>query len=218
MNSANYISTNEFAQMNPELDLSAYTDPTISGMIKTASGTMDGYLQYSLGVEDISSEKNEGMISSDGGLVIYTRKFPIVSVSAIQLKIGTVHLDLNLTDGNGNARYDIPYRARSLTYPYQEIALTGTFSIRNFFQLRGRPFFTVINYRAGFETIPQELKDACSLMTKDIFIRQANPQDLSSVTQGAISQSFRARDLESGDSTWMKQAKQIMASYRKFTG
>lgn len=216
MNSANYISNAEFADMNPELDLSNYSPLTISGMIQRASAQMDNYLEYSLGIEEISSEKSEAIITREGNLMVFTRKFPVVSVSAISLKLGTVSLDLTLTDGSGNARYDIPYRARSVTYPYQEISMTGTFSVRNFMQIRGREIFSVISYRAGFETIPSDLKDACSLITRDIFIRQANPQDLSSATQGATSQAFRAKD-EVGDSSWVKQAKEIMKSYRRLT-
>lgn len=215
MQSANYITVTEFKDMNPEVDFTQYSDATISGMISRASSQMDNFLQYSLVVEDVVGEKNETIVTSQGNLQVYPRKFPIISVSAIQIKLGTVHLDLNLTDGAGNPRYDIPFRARSVTYPYQEISVTGVMSIRNFYQLRSVETFTVINYRAGYETIPPDLKDACNLMTKDIFIRQANPMDVKALTQGAISMTFRDADDET---RWVKNAKSIMQSYRKFTG
>ena len=220
MTSVPYISVTEFKQYNPEIDFSNYTDPTISGMIQRASAQIDNFLQYSLTIEDVTNETNEAMVSSNGNLVIYTRKFPVQSVASISLKLGTVHLDLNLTDGSGNPRYDIPSRGRSITYPYQEISMTGVFSIRNFLQLRDREIFSKIAYRAGYETIPDDIKDACNLWTKDIFIRQANPMDIRSVNQGGIAMSFRDRggDLDNGDSTWIKQAKSILQSYRKYIG
>ena len=57
----NYITTTEFANYNPELDLSNYTDATISGMITRASAYMDNYLQYSLVTEAITGEKTEAV-------------------------------------------------------------------------------------------------------------------------------------------------------------
>lgn len=220
MNSASYITVTEFQQMNPEIDFTNYNDTTISGMISRASSQMDNFLQYSLSVEDIAGEKNEAVITTNGNLQIFPRKFPVVDVTAIQLKLGTVHLNLNLFAGDGSPRFDIPYRARSILYPYQEISVTGVLSIRNFYQLRGLEIFTVLDYRAGFDTIPGELKDACNLITKDIFIRQANPMDLAGTTQGAISMTFKNRGGNAGDedSKWVQDAKQIMESYRKYTG
>jgi len=215
MQEANYISITEFQQMNPELDFTGYDNTTISGMITRASRFMDNYLQYSLTIENVQNEKTEASISADGNLIVFTRKFPIVEVTAIALKLGTVQLDLNLTDGNGNARYEIPSRARSILYPYQEISMTGTFSIRNFYQLREREIYTMTSYRAGYETIPDDLKDACSLLAKDVFIRQSNPMDLKSVSQGAVAMSWNDRS-ETGDTVWKKQAKDILNSYRKY--
>jgi hypothetical protein len=213
---SNYINVSEFAQYNSELDLSLYTAITISGMISRASAEMDNFLNYSLGVEEIVAEKSEAMVSNNGNLVIYTRKVPIISVSSIKLKLGTVSLNLNLTDGNGNPRYDIPARARSVTYPYQEISMTGVFSVRNFYQLRGVELFSQIDYRAGFETIPDDLKDACNLWAKDIFMRSTNPMDLRGISQGAITMYFRDKD-DSGDGAYMRQAKNILQSYKKVT-
>ena len=218
MNVANYITVTEFQTMNPEIDFTNYTDTTISGMISRASQSMDNFLQYSLGIESVVGEKTEAMVSNQGNLVIYTRKFPIVEVSAIKLKLGTVHLDLTLTDGSGNPRYDIPSRGRSVTYPYQEISMTGVFSVRTFYQLRGVEVFSVIDYVAGYSDIPNDIKEACNLWTKDVFMRQANPMDIKEAYQGAIRVQYRDRDNDSGDGTYMKQAKSILQSYRKFTG
>lgn len=212
MNSAPYISVTDFQNMNPEMDFSQYTPTTISGMIVRASAWVDNYLQYSLSIEDIVEEKSEAAIDSEGNLRIFTQKMPVQSVSSLKLKLGTSVLDFSLTDGAGQPKYEIPTRGTYVLYPQQEIALTGNFSIRNFTYLRGRTIFSVISYRAGYETIPQAIRDAVNLKTKDIFIRQANPLDVKSVQQGAISYDFRDRD-ETGESDMEKDAKRLLEEY-----
>lgn len=214
MNTANYITVTEFQDFNPELDFTNYTNATISGMISRASQEVDDYLEYSLGVEEISNEKSECVISNNGNLMIYTKKMPIISVSSISLKLGTTSLNLSLTDSSGNDRYDIPTRARYILYPYQELAITGAFSIRNFYQLRNAEIFTKVSYRAGYTTIPHSIKDAVNLWTKEIFTRQSNPMDIKSSSQGAVNVSFRDKD-ERGDGSFIKQAKTILQDYKK---
>jgi hypothetical protein len=216
MSNANYITVTEFKSFNPELDFSQYTDTTISGMIQRASGNVDNYLQYSLDQEDIVDEQNEAMISSNGNLMLYTRKVPVTSVSKVNITLGTVNFNLTLTDGAGNPRYNIPSRGNYVIFPYQEIALAGTFTIRNFFQLRGLQIFTKISYHAGYSTIPYTIKDAVNLWTKDIFIRQSNPMDLAQMSQGQMNMRFR--DLsDEGDSSLVMKAKNLLNSYRKVT-
>lgn len=213
----NYITNAEFQALNPNLDLSAFPVATISGMITAASAEIDNYLQYSLWAEQILNETNEAMVSSNGNLIIYTRKFPVVAVSAISLKLGTVHLDLTMLDGKGNPRYDIPSRAKSILYPFQEISMTGVFSIRNFYQLRDREIYARVSYTAGYSTIPNEIKLACSLLTRDMIVREMmNPALASSANQGGISTSWSVMSDGSGDSQLMDQAKQLLQSYRKF--
>lgn len=212
MNAANYITVTEFQNMNPEVDFSNYNDTTISGMIKSASAGMDNFLNYSLGIETITDEKNEAIVDSEGNLRVFVRKMPVQSVSALQLKLGTVSLDLQLTTG-GTDRYEIPTRGSYVLYPFQEVALTGTFSVRNFYQMRGRTIYTKMTYVAGYATIPQDIKDACNLWTKDIFIRQANPMDIKGTNQGAIGMSFK----DDKESKWLTQAKEILFKYQGVT-
>lgn len=216
MNKANYITVTEFKEYNPELDFTNYSDATLSGVITRASQTVDNFLQYSLSIESISNEKNEATVSSNGNLIIYSRKLPIISVSAVTIKLGTVNLNLTLTDGAGNQNYDIPSRGSYVIFPYQQMQITGTFSIRNFYQMRGLQLFSVMSYVAGYDTIPADIKDAVNLFAKDIFIRQANPMDLSSTTQGAISMGFRGKN-DYGESSLIKQGKSILQSYRRVT-
>lgn len=215
----NYITVTEFKNMNPEIDFTNYPDSTISGMISRGSAAVDGFLHMSLQLEDISGEKNEVIINSRGNLIVYTRKNPIVSISSLQLKLGTVTFNLNLYDGNGAERFEIPSRANYILYPYQEIAFSGAFSVRNFYQMRNVNLMSVCSYRAGYETIPSDIKDAVNLWTKDIFIRQANPMDLSSANQGAVSMTYKNRaGSEYGeDSKWVRDAKALLAPYIRVT-
>lgn len=213
----NYITNAEFQALNPNLDLSAFPAITISGLITAASAEIDNYLQYSLWAEQVLNETNEAVVSSNGNLLIYTHKFPIVAVSAISLKLGTVHLDLTMLDSHGTPRYDIPSRARSIMYPFQEISMTGVFSIRNFYQLRDREIYAKVSYTAGYSIIPNEIKLACSLLTRDMIVREmANPSLASSASQGGISMSWSMTQDGSGDSQLMDQAKNLLQSYRKF--
>lgn len=215
MNAVNYISTAEFQSFNPDLDFSQLSDPTISGMIQRASAVADSYIEYSMGIEDIVAEDNEAVVNSRGNMVIFTRKVPIVSVSSIQLRLGTVSMDLSLTDGAGNNRWSMPSRASYIVYPFQEISLTGTLSVRNFYDLRQNDFFVRISYRAGYETIPADFKDAVNLIAREIMQRQSNPAGASSITQGAISLSFD-RDSDKIPAT-LRQARDLLDHYRKVT-
>lgn len=212
----NYITVTEFTGWNPELDFSNYSDATISGMIQRASSRADNYVEYKLERESVSAELREGIVDSDGSLVIYTKKVPIISVSAIQLRLGAVTSNISLVDGNGNPRYNLPTSAERLVIPYQNIAYTGTFMMYDFYRLRNFQFFTATDYVAGYtaDTMPNDLKDAINLLTKDIFVRQANPMDLQSMSQGAISMSFKNN--EGGKSDSVLDAERILNKYKNY--
>ena len=211
----NYITTTEFANFNPETDMSGYTDATLSGMIARASAYVDNYLNYSLGIGQVQNEIAEAVVSSDGALVIYVSKYPVQSVQTINLLIGSYTVGLTLTDGLGVSRVQLPFRGRSIVYPYQELAWTGTMSIRNFFDIRNRDVYTQTSYTAGYATIPNDLKDAVNLLTKEIFMRQANPQNLSYMTQGAIRVQFKDILRDDGKSLNVIQADNILNAYKR---
>jgi len=202
----NYISVDEFKNWNPEMDFSAYGNVTISGMISRASKWVDGYLGYDLQIEDITDEKAETIISPDGDILIFPRKFPIHSVSKLEIFLGTYSTELSLQDSNGNNKYVIPSNQRYILYPYYAINIEG--------KMRLRKYFTKISYRAGYETIPDDIKDAVNLITKDIFNRQTNPMLLSSTSQGGITMSFRGGE----ESDYIKQAKVILDRYKRRIG
>lgn len=215
MEKANYISTTEFQDWNPETDFTNFTTVTLSGMITRASDWIDKFLGYSLKVEDITGEKQDAIINSDGDLVIYTRKIPIVSVSQIKLVLGTYDYTLDLESGSGEAKYDIPDPANKIYYPIYELSGSGEgyLDLQKFLSFRSRRIFAKVNYRAGYATIPDAIKDAVNLVAKDIFMRQVNPMNLKSASQGGITMVYA--DQEAGESDLIKDAMRILQPYRK---
>lgn len=218
VNTGNYITNAEFQSLNPLLDLSQFGDTTISGLITVASAEIDAYLQYSLWAENIVNEQNEAMVDTRGNLVVYPLKFPVNSVSSLSVKLGSYETVLNLTDGNGKARYDLPSRGKSIVYPFQELSTTGTFSIRNLYQIREQMLYTRLSYNAGYAAIPSDVKLACSLLARDMVVREtSNPTGATSASQGGISLSWAP--LTGGDndgaSPMVNQAQALLASYRK---
>jgi hypothetical protein len=208
----NYISVDEFQQFNPEIDFSGYSDVTISGMVGRASKWVDKYLGYSLNFESVADEISPAVVTSDGDLIVHTKKRPIVSVSSIAIKLASYSSALTLQDSDGTLYYDIPEPKNHILYAYQQLELTGKVPLRSLFQLRDRLFYTKITYAAGYQTIPDDLKDAVNLVTKDIFMRQQNPMDLSSISQGGISISYNKQD--AGESDLIKDAKRILDPYK----
>jgi hypothetical protein len=55
--------------------------------------------------------------------------------------------------------------------------------------------------------------DAVTLLVKDIFIRQSNPMNLTSITQGGIQMAFDQK--EGGKSVLVQQAEAILSPYRR---
>jgi hypothetical protein len=211
----NYITVTEFKDFNPEVDFGNTADATVSGVIQRASERVDSFLQYSLIAEDISQEVNPGIVTPEGNLMIFTKKRPINSLSALDLKLGTTVIELSLTDGNGENRFDKDADQKYILYPYQEINTTGTVSIRNFFDLRNHEFFTRTSYNAGysFADLPNDIKDAVNLLSKDIWNRQTNSDDLVSMSQGAVSKGYRNR--KDGKTGLQIEAESILRRYRR---
>ena len=203
----NYISVDEFKEWNPETDFSNYSITTLSGMITRASAWVDDYLNYSLMIEDIENELAEATVTTDGDLMIFPRKIPIVDVYKIGLQLGQYDTDLVLEDESGKY-YDIPEPKHHILYPFQQLQLTGKVALKDLLQVRTRLYYTQISYRAGYETIPDTIKDAVNLIAKDIFMRQVNPMGLGSVSQGGISISY-----QSGESYLIRRAKELLEPY-----
>ena len=215
MTDINIITTTEFAQMAPEISTSQYTDATVSGFISSASKMVSDYLEYSPYAEDIVEELKSGMVTTEGDLIIYPNKIPVISVSAIKLAKGSSSGDVSLTlTESGNAKYNIDYTKRTIRFPYGELTLQGTPVFTNFFNLRGVQFFTKLSYRGGFEVseLPQTIKLATVLFTRDILSRSTNTSGAKRISQGGISLEYSERD---GKSDLVVDAERLLRPYRR---
>lgn len=213
---ANYISVNELHTYAPEVYTSisgTYSETTLSGMIGRASAMVDSYLGYTLPVE-VLTEKIEGMVDSDGNLVVYTRKRPIAAVSAISIKKGNDEINLTLEDA-GQQKYDIPEPKVRIVYPNAELSTSSVSTIANFYELRTTPFFTETTYTAGFETIPDDIKEATTLFVREILSRRSNTVGASRISQGGISISYESRGGTKSD--LVSDAENILSPYRRLT-
>jgi len=207
---ANYITVQELQDFNPGIDFSRYTTTTISGMISRASKWMDSYLGYSLQAETITDEVAEGIVDSNGDLVIFPTKIPVTAVSGITLVRGTNTIDLTLTSGGTN-RFHLTSGGSYITYPHEEFSFSGTTLLNNFLELKGTVFFIKLDYTAGYSTIPDDLKDACNLVARDVVARNLNPMGANRIQQGGVSYSFENN--RDGDSDNIRDAKQILNNY-----
>ena len=210
---ANYITVDYFKLNNPTVDVSQYSDTTISGMIAVASKWVDSYLDYSLHSETVVNEKSSGYINSDVDLVIFPRKRPVISVSSIQIVKGNDIITLSLTDGSSN-RYDIPSTNDRISYPDSQLSVTSVSTIGSFSNIRHVGFYSLITYRAGYDSIPLDIQDAVSLHVKDQIARGMNVTGATRIQQGGISMSFESRK---GESDNIADARSNLNKYRRLT-
>ena len=217
MEHINLITTTEFANLAPEVDTSRYTDATLSGKITQASRMADDYLGYSPNAESITEELRESTIDSNGDLIIRPAKLPIISVSAITLSKGSSSGDvaLTLTEG-GNARYNVDFSGRYIRFPYAGISSLGVPTFMNFYELRGKQFYTKLSYRGGYEDgdLPEVIKLATVLLTREIIARAMNTAGAKKISQGGISIEYSARD---GKSDLVIDAERMLRPYRRIS-
>lgn len=218
---ANYITVDYFKERNPTVDVGQYPDATISGMITTASRWIDNILNYSLSVENITGETQDGYVDSDYNLVIFPRKRPVETVTSIVLVKGTSTITLTLTNDGGTEKFIIPTSKDRIIYPDRELSLATVSVVGSFFYLREnfyndyhRRYFTRINYRAGYTAIPEDIQDATSLLVKEYISRGMNISGATRISQGGISMSFESRK---GESDNVLDAKNIINRYKRNT-
>lgn len=214
MTNQNLITVTEFGQFAPEVDQSKYDQPTISGMISQASQQVTDYLQYSPLAESIVGEIRDAKVTSDGDLLIFPAKLPIVSVSAIDLIKGATTVTLNLTDGSGVAKYNIDYARRHIRFPYGEVTMEGYPTFTDFFALRGTQFYVKLSYIGGWapSALPAVIKQATVLFMRDIMAVSFNQSGATRISQGSISMEYQNIK---GESNLVKNAKRLLNPYRR---
>lgn len=218
----NLITIADFKAIAPEVDLTQYSDPTISGMISSASQRVADYLQYSPLAEDITNELKTANITTDGDLVISPQKLPIKTVASISIKKGATQVDLQITNGQSVPRYNIDYNRRKILFPFGEITLTGFPVFTNTYALRGHQFYAQYTYRAGYDPseLPQTIKDAVVLFMRDGLTDRYNTTGATRIQQGGISldygsQSNNSNGRNAGRSKMVVEAERLLNPYRR---
>lgn len=188
--------------------------------ISTAEVMVNNYLGYTTasGIwnEQVSNELNETRVDGDLNLVIYPRKRPVNSVSAISIVKGPVSVALSLTDTAGNTRYQIPIQNNVVVYPNYQLSLTASTILHHFGIIKYSRFYTKISYIGGYTAVPNPINLATVYFTADILMRQANKEGLSSLTQGRITK--RWAEEKDGKSNWMRRAEELLNFYRISSG
>jgi len=216
MTEVNLITVADFSAYALEIDLSQYTDATISGMISQASQRVSDYLMYSPVAEDIVDELKVAHITSDGDLVIYPNKLPIQSLSSISITKGATSVSLNLQAGNGVNKYNIDYTKRKILYPYGEITLQGVPLFTDFYALKGTHFYTKISYQGGWplSELPATIKEATILFMREIMARRMNTTGANEISQGGITLKFGTGRSEA-KSDLVLDAERLLGDYRR---
>lgn len=211
-NMNNLITTTEFATYAPEVDTARYSAPTISGFIGMASQQVADYLQYDPLAADVVAEVKNGKVTSEGDLLIFPARVPVISISSLEILKGTVAVSLNLTSGDGTPRYNLDFGKRHIRYAGGELSVSGSFMITNLYNLRGQQFYTRMSYRAGFEVgeLPDVIKLATSLYVRDILARSQNTSGAQRISQGGITLDFAEKK---GKSELIQDAERLLASY-----
>lgn len=217
MTDTNIVTVEDFQLLAPEVDLTKFSAPTISGVLSWASKQVSDYLEYTPLAEDIVAEIGLGRVTTDGDLYIYPQKIPIVRVDAIGLTKGTTTIALTL-QANGLDKFNIDYNKRHIKFPAAEIAFNASPVVLDFYSLRYSNFYVKLSYRAGWEPseIPGSIKQAAVLFAKDYFSGQHNQSGANRITQGALTLEFsNAQTGVTTESKLSTDAKRLLRPYRR---
>jgi hypothetical protein len=87
----------------------------------------------------------------------------------------------------------------------------GTSIMTSFNDIKGSNGFVKIDYTAGFDTVPYDIRQATVNMVSDMVMRHTNKEGLASITQGRVSKRWETKD---GQSDFVKDAYELLSSYR----
>lgn len=203
----------------PELDLSSYTDATISGMLLIAEKRAAQFASVAgFDLQAVTNETSRAFINNDGELVISVKRRPIVSVTSISLQKGGFSTSLNLTDTNGTQLFQIPDERHKLVFPNSYFYLTGTYLAGGSSQLltlRGAKTFYNMSYVGGYQNPPEDLKYAIMLYFRDALAKRGaisttTGAQISSFSQGSYSETYNNSSNASGQSSYVKEAEGVL--------
>lgn len=211
----NLITVSGFKARNPEIDVSAFDDPTVSGFISRASRAIQNYCNVdSFLTQDVVNETAEAVIDNTGNLLIYPRVRPLTVSGIHAIRLVKAGFSTNLVISGSNQTYfQVPYPYTSVVYPSSYLVGSGTLMIGGSSQLvtlKGAGVFYEIDYTGGYEIAPEDLQDACDLYVRDYLTRRMNPLGAQQVRQGSFSLSRQIRssgqNSDMADSVYIQQA------------
>lgn len=188
----NLITQAELESFAPDLDLSTFSQTTISGMITRASQIItnycdvDGFFKVA-----VTNERDRALISPNGDMTISFRRRPVQDGDISAIRLVGVGMNQSLTlENDGSRVYFIPNPKTYVVYPSNYLISMG----RGLLHLDSSDLFYEIDYTGGYATdiadLPPDLKEACTLYIRDMVSRKFNPTGAQSFTQGRVSMSF----------------------------
>lgn len=215
-----FVSNQEFRDATPGLDLSKYTETTLSGVLTRATARAERYIEYTLPFEVITGEKMNGTIDAHGDLTIFPRKKPIRSIDAVSIVKGPFNASLSISN-----RTDIPTSLDRVTIDSHTVIISEFLSI-DFYHLREQSFYVKVDYSAGFYMYdrPQDIIDAIILYARDEVARSFNPVGASEIKQGAVTIKYNTssisggRKATNGKSDLILDAEAILTTYKRVVG
>lgn len=209
----NIITAQDISDFAPDLDTSAYSATTLSGLISQAQSRAAAFCNIKGFEFQTETDTDRALINNRGELVVAVRRRPVLSVSSIVLKRGAFTTSLTLTDsGTGLPIYNIVDPGNRFHLPNAYLYATGTYlpgGSSQLISLKSADLFCTVTYVGGLQTIPFDLKDALVLWVQDIIARRNNRDGVQSFTQGSYSATF-GKNATDGDSPIIKQAKNIL--------
>ena len=188
----NLITQTELEEYAPDLDLSTFSQATISGMINRASQIITNYCDVDGFFKTaVTGERDRALISPNGDMTISFRRRPVQDGDIQDVRLVGVGMSQSLTlEDNGNRVYFIPNPKTYVIYPSNYLISMG----RGLLHLDSSDLFYEVDYIGGYATdiadLPPDLKEAATLYVRDMVARKFNPTGAQSFTQGRVSMSF----------------------------
>lgn len=224
----NLLTVTDIQNFAPELDLSAYSATTISGMISQAQSRAASFCSvtgFELAQE--TNERGRALIDNTGTLIISVRRKPIVSVASITLEKGGFSTALTLNGSNNSPMYQVPYPGNRIHFPNSYFYATGTYlagGSTQLLSLKGAKLFYNITYSGGYDplaaqntnwnfpttapAVPDDLKLALIDYFRDIWSKRNNPAGLSGFTQGSYQEQYSSN--AEGKSRIIQEAEDLL--------
>jgi hypothetical protein len=186
-------------------------EPQVLDWVSTAEQKINRYLGYTTAsgifMEQISGELTDVRVNTIGDLMVFPKKIPINSISGLSIVKGSDSISMTLEDDSGTDKYTISPNSDYIIYPSGELE---TYS--SFHNLKYSKGYAKLNYIAGYDTVPGDIRQAAVNLVSDIVMRHSNKEGLESITQGRVTKRYWART--DGHSDFYLDAMDLLRPYR----